>query len=404
MSIPRLQRSAPLRRELERTLPERPFTLQFWDGSELGATAPNGLVFSLRSPQAIAHLLRAPSQLGLGRAYVSGELEVSDLDGLIDLLGSYRAPAIDTASRCRLALAAVRACGPTLPPAVPPSELRPHGRRHSRERDARAVRHHYDTSNEFFAQFLDASMTYSCAVFARGAETLEQAQRDKLELVCAKLALREGESVLDVGCGWGSFVLHAAREYGVHALGITPSHAQAALARERVRDAGLQDRVEIRLADYRDLVGRRFDAIASIGMVEHVGSSQIDDYANRLAGMLAPGGRLLNQGIARLRHSDPEAGAFSERYVFPDAAPLHLSRVLGALERAGFVTHHVEGFGADYAETLAQWAERLDRRHDEAQRIVGAERMRVFRLYLRAARHGFRSGFLSVYQVLCRRA
>lgn len=403
MVVSLLQRSRPLRRELARTLPERPFTVRFWDGGELSATAPNGLVFSLRSPAAIAHVLRAPSQLGLGRAYVSGELEVSDLDGLIELLGNYRPPPLDTAARMRLALAAMRACGPTLPPPVPPSELRPRGRRHSRERDARAVRHHYDVSNDFFALFLDESMTYSCAIFSRGASTLEEAQREKVDLVCRKLALREDERVLDVGCGWGAFVMHAAREYGARAVGITPSPAQAELARTRVRDAGLQERVEIRLADYRDVAGEPFDAIASIGMVEHVGSSQIDDYASRLSRLLTPGGRLLNHGIARLRHSDPEAGAFSERYVFPDAAPLHLSRVLGAVEHAGFVTEHVEGFPADYAETLTHWAERLDRRRADAERIVGDERVRVFRLYLRAARNGFRSGFLSVYQVLCRR-
>jgi cyclopropane-fatty-acyl-phospholipid synthase len=360
-------------------------------------------VFSLRSPAAVAHLLRAPSQLGLGRAYVSGELEVSDLDRLIELLGSFRAPVIDSRRRRRLALAAVRACGLTLPPAVPAEELRPRGRRHSRERDARAVRHHYDISNDFFGLFLDGSMTYSCAVFSRGAQTLEEAQHEKLELVCAKLALAEDERLLDVGCGWGSFVLHAARRYGVRALGITASPAQAELARRRVRDAGLQQRVEIRLCDYRELSGEHFDAIASIGMVEHVGASQIDTYAARLAALLRPGGRLLNQGIARLRHGDPEAGLFSERYVFPDAAPLHLSRVLAALEHAGFVSEHVEGFGGDYAETLRHWAERLDANREQAQRLVGAERVRVFRLYLRAARNGFRSGFLSVYQVLCRR-
>jgi cyclopropane-fatty-acyl-phospholipid synthase len=404
MPLPKLQRSEPLRRELERVLPERPFAVRFWDGGELAATAPNGLVFSVRSPAAIAHVLRAPSQLGLGRAYVSGELEISDLDGLIELLGTFSAPAIDASARRRLLLAAIRACGLTMPPPVPPSELRPRGRRHSRERDSRAVRHHYDVSNEFFALFLDESMTYSCAVFSRGARTLEEAQREKLELICRKLDLREGERVLDVGCGWGGFVLHAARTHGVRAVGITPSPAQATLARARVREAGLEDRVEIRLADYRDIAWERFDAIASIGMVEHVGSGQIDDYAGRLATLLAPGGRLLNQGIARLRHTDPEAGAFSERYVFPDAAPLHLSRVLAALEHAAFVTQHVEGFGSDYAETLRHWAERLEHRRADAERIVGGERLRVFRLYLRTARNGFRSGFLSVYQVLCRRS
>ncbi len=398
-------RTEPLRRELARALPERPFALRFWDGAELPATAPGGPVFTVRSPAAVAHLLRAPGQLGLGRAYAAGELEADDLDRVIGLLDSFRAPSLDRATRLRLATAAVRACGLTRPPRIPASELRPQGSRHSRARDARAVRHHYDVSNDFFKLFLDASMTYSCAVFSRGASTLEEAQLQKRELVCTKLALREGERLLDVGCGWGSFVLHAAAHHGVSAVGITLSPNQAELARRRVAEAGLEDRVEIRLCDYRDLDGSEcFDAIASIGMVEHVGASKIDTYAAQLAGLLGPGGRLLNHGIARLRHGDPEAGPFSERYVFPDAAPLHVSRVLLALERAGIEPEHVEGLRQDYVDTLSEWIRRLDANLEEAQRLAGGERVRVWRLYLRAARNGFATGFTSIFQVLGRRA
>jgi cyclopropane-fatty-acyl-phospholipid synthase len=262
------------------------------------------------------------------------------------------------------------------------------------------VRHHYDVSNEFFSLFLDESMTYSCALFSRGASSLEEAQRAKLELVCSKLKLKGGERVLDVGCGWGSFVLHAAVNHGVRAVGITLSPSQAKLARERVAAEGLEDRVEIRLADYRDLAGERFDAVASIGMVEHVGSVQIDAYAVQLARLLDSGGRLLNHGIARVRHGDPEAGPFSERYVFPDAAPLHLSRVQLALERAGFHTDHIEGLPQDYVETLSEWIRRLDAHREQAERLAGGERVRIWRLYLRAARRGFASGFTSIYQVL----
>jgi cyclopropane-fatty-acyl-phospholipid synthase len=397
-------RTEPLRRELARALPERPFALRIWDGTELPATVPGAPVFTVRSPTAVAHLLRAPGQLGLGRAYAAGELEADDLDRVIGLLDSFRAPALDRATRLRLTAAAVRACGLSRPPRVPASELRPQGRRHSRARDARAVRHHYDVSNDFFKLFLDSSMTYSCALFSRGATTLEDAQLAKRELVCTKLGLREGERLLDVGCGWGSFVLHAATRHGVSAVGITLSPNQAELARRRVAKAGLEDRVEIRLADYRDLAGERYNAIASIGMVEHVGASQIDVYAAQLAGLLDPGGRLLNHGIARLRHGDPEAGAFSERYVFPDAAPLHVSRVLLALERAGFEPTHVEGLRQDYVDTLSEWIARLDANLDEAERLAGGERVRVWRLYLRAARNGFATGFTSIFQVLGRRA
>jgi cyclopropane-fatty-acyl-phospholipid synthase len=220
-------------------------------------------------------------------------------------------------------------------------------------------------------------------------------------MVCRKLELRDGERVLDVGCGWGSFPLWAATRHGARVLGITLSPPQAERARRRAEEAGVADKVEIRVMDYRDLAGERFDAIASIGMVEHVGSANIDVYARTLAGLLEPGGRLLNHGIARLRHTDAEAGPFSERYVFPDAAPLHLSRVLLALERAGFITRHVEEFGADYAETLRHWARRLDENIDEAVRLAGAERVRVWRLYLRAARNGFEKHFTSIYQARC---
>jgi cyclopropane-fatty-acyl-phospholipid synthase len=398
-----LARPAPLRDELAQALPKRPFSIEFWDGSRLDATNGGGPTFHVRSPAAVAHALRAPGQLGLGRAYVSGNLDVDDLDAALELLAEWEAPSLDGRTRARLALAAARAAGITRPPPVPDAELKPRGRRHSVERDARAVRHHYDVSNEFFALFLDRSMTYSCAVFSRGAKTLEEAQETKLELVCSKLELSPGERVLDVGCGWGSFPIHAARHHGVSVTGITLSPPQAELARRRVAEAGLEDRVEIRVADYRELADEPFDAIASIGMVEHVGANQIDAYAHQLARSLRPGGRLLNHGIARVRHGDPEAGPFSERYVFPDAAPLHLSRIISALEGAEMPIDHVEGLAADYAETLGHWTRRFDENLDEARRLAGDERARVWRLYLRAARSGFVTGFTSVYQVRCRK-
>ena len=397
--------TAPLRTALAAALPERPFTVELWDGTSVPATDGPGPVFRITSPRALGHVLRAPGQLGVGRAYVTGGLEVDDIDAALALLDRWQAPPVGWGARLRLAGAAVRAGGLTAVPHAPAAELRPSGRRHSLERDRRAVRHHYDVSNEFFALFLDESMTYSCAVFSRGAQSLEEAQRTKLELVCAKLELQEGDRVLDVGCGWGSFAIHAAREHGVWVTGITLSEPQARLARERAAQAGVADRVDFRVADYRDPLEREgFDAVASIGMVEHVGNANIDSYARRLAAALRPGGRLLNHGIARLRHTDPEAGPFSERFVFPDAAPLHLSRIQVALERAGLETEHVEGFRGDYAVTLGHWLERLERRSEEALRLAGPERMRVWRVYLRAARRGFEKRFMSVYQVKARLA
>jgi cyclopropane-fatty-acyl-phospholipid synthase len=399
-----LSTTAPIRAELEQALPERPFTVEFWDGSELPSTNGGGPRFSVRSPAAFAHALRAPGQLGLGRAYVSGELDVDDVDAVLDLLDSWQPPALDRAARARLALAAARASGLQRPPRPPKAELRPRGKRHSRERDERSVRHHYDLPPEFFELFLGASLTYSCAIFSRGATTLDEAQETKLEMVATKLALEPGQRVLDIGCGWGSFAIHAAARHGVKVVGITLSPPQAERGQRRANELGLGDQVDLRVADYRELTDEPFDAVASIGMVEHVGANQIDVYARQVARLVKPGGRILNHGIARLRTTDPEAGPFSERYVFPDAAPLHLSRIQLALERAGIETEHTEGFRMDYAETLKHWARNLDEHREQALRLAGPERLRVWRLYLRAARRGFESGFTSIYQVRGRRA
>jgi cyclopropane-fatty-acyl-phospholipid synthase len=392
--------TGPLRKEIERALPARPFTVQLWDGTTIPATENgDGPRFTVNSRRALAHMLRAPGQLGLGRAYVAGDIDVDDFMAVMRVVDTWEAPPIEPRERLRLTLAALRAMGVPRWPGVPKAELQPSGNLHRKARDARAVKHHYDVGNRFFELFLDESMTYSCAIFSRGATTLAEAQDAKRELVCTKLALKEGDRVLDVGCGWGAFAIHAASRHGAQVVGITISPAQAELARRRVADAELSDQIEIRDMDYRDLRDERFDAIASIGMVEHVGDARIDLYARQLAGLLKPGGRLLNHGIARTRHTDPPPGSFNERYVFPDGETLQLSRVQLALERAGLVTEHVEGFAADYAETLRHWYENLDRHLPEAERIAGPERLRVWRLYLRAARNAFLNGTISVYQV-----
>jgi cyclopropane-fatty-acyl-phospholipid synthase len=390
------------RAELERALPDRPFAIAFWDGTRLEGTRP-GPTLTVRSPRAIGHVLRAPGELGLGRAYVCGEIDIDDLDGVVALLGRWNPPPIGAARRLRLLASAVRLAGLRWPP-PPAAELRPRGATHSRSRDAQAVRHHYDVSNEFFALFLDDSMTYSCALFEEGTETLEEAQAAKLALICRKLSLQPGQRLLDIGCGWGSLPIHAAVNHDVSALGITLSEPQAELATARAAEAGVGDRVEIRVMDYRDLGDQRFDAIASIGMVEHVGVKQIDEYAHHVAAALEPHGRVLNHGIAYVP-ADPTGGHvggdFSNRYVFPDGEVQNLSRMLRAFEQAGLETLHVENLHTDYAETLRHWATRLDEHLAEAEDLAGAERLRVWRLYLRAARNGFETGNTAVYQMLC---
>ncbi|HMD58006.1 MAG TPA: class I SAM-dependent methyltransferase [Solirubrobacteraceae bacterium] len=399
-----MRASEPLRRALRHAVPARPFHVHLWDGAVVAATSPDAPTFFLRRPAALSHFLRAPGTLGLGRAYVDGSLDVDDLDAAFAVVDEWEPSAVGAAGRARLGLAVAIAAAPGGIPRRPGLELVLRGGVHSIERDAAAVRYHYDVGNDFFALFLDETMTYSCAIFSKGARTLQDAQLAKLELVATKLGLEPGMHVLDVGCGWGSFAIHAARKFGVRVLGITLSEPQAELARERVAQAGVAEQVEIRVADYRQLPRASFDAIASIGMAEHVGESRIDLYAKSLFGLLRPQGLLLNHAIAAL---DPEhkplEDVFSTRYVFPDGEPLPLSRVELALERAGFHTMHVEGFREDYALTLRHWSERLDERLEEALALAGPERTRVWRLYLRAARRGFERADTAVYQVCARR-
>jgi cyclopropane-fatty-acyl-phospholipid synthase len=376
----------------------------FWDGTSVPATDPGAPTFMIRSPRAVAHLLRAPGELGLGRAYAEGLIDTDDIDGALRLVDTFEPPPIPPAQIARLVLGLIRATGLTPPPRRPSTELRLRGERHTLVRDRQAVRHHYNAGNDFFKLFLDDTMTYSCAYWRTGATTLEDAQAAKRELVCTKLGLRHDERLLDVGCGWGSMAIHAAAEHGARVLGISLSEPQVEEARKRAQAAGLADRVEFRVADYRELGSERFDAISSIGMVEHVGEERIDLYARTLFDLLGSGGRLLNHGIAKLADFDTkDEGPFSERFVFPDGVPLPLSRIIQALERTGFATTHVEGIADDYAKTLTHWIERYESRYDEAVAVAGEERARVWRLYLRAARQGFTTGWASVYQVLAHR-
>jgi len=394
----------PLRREITRALPQRPFTVQFWDGRDVGATEPDAPIFEVKRPSALAHFLRSPDALGLFRAYVEGSLSVNDLDAAFLVVDDWNPPEISRGTQLRLFASAALAAARAGIPKRPSLELLLQGERHSMARDAAAIHYHYDVGNEFFALFLDESMTYSCAIFSHGATTLEEAQEAKLDLVATKLGLQEGQRVLDVGCGWGSFAIHAARNYGVEVLGITLSSAQAQLARERVATAGLSDRIEIREEDYRVLRDGPFDAIASIGMVEHVGNAQIDRYAATLRELVRPGGTILNHGIAVTDPADdPLDDDISMRYVFPDGEPLPYSRVQLAFERAGLDVEHVEGFQSDYADTLRAWHDRLDEHLEEAERLAGPERTRIWRLYLRAARHGFDVGYTKIYQARVRR-
>ncbi|MFC9298223.1 class I SAM-dependent methyltransferase [Streptomyces sp. NPDC057011] len=420
-----------------------PVRIRAWDGTEAGP--PTGPTLVLKHRRALRRVLWRPGELGLARAWVAGDLTVEgDLFELLDRVAGlfWERPAPAAAADSPLPPAKILATGlarlrPRLPdrsagdtgtvallrdprgraavrelialarpwpaPAPPPEEAaRRGGPQHSKNRDRQAVSHHYDVGNEFYEHVLGPSMVYSCAYWSPGT-TLEQAQRDKLDLVCRKLALTPGTRLLDVGCGWGSMALHAAREYGVQVTGITLSREQAAYARKRVAEEGLADRIEIRVQDYRDVKDGPYGAISSIGMAEHVGAERYREYARTLHALLSPGGRLLNHQIARPPEPDEEAyriDEFIDAYVFPDGELSPLGTTVGELERAGFEVRDVEALREHYALTLRAWVARLEAHWEEAVRLTSPGRARVWLLYMAASALGFEHGRLGVNQVL----
>ncbi|MDR6974944.1 cyclopropane-fatty-acyl-phospholipid synthase [Streptomyces sp. 3330] len=389
-----------------------PVRVRAWDGSQAGP--PEAPTLVVRNRRALRRLLFKPGELGLARAWVAGDLAVEgDLYTALDLLSgliwqrgedartlarAMRDPDFRSAVRGLLALA-----GPPLPPAPPREEVRRTGHLHTRRTDRRAVSHHYDVGNDFYALVLGPSMVYSCAYWESADSTLERAQHDKIELVCRKLGLRPGARLLDVGCGWGSLAVHAAREHGVTVVGITLSQEQAAFARKRVADAGLTDKVEIRVQDYRDVTDGPFDAVSSIGMAEHVGSEKYLEYARVLSALLRPGGRLLNHQIARRPQRDESAygvDSFIDAYVFPDGELAPLGTTVGQLERAGFEVRDVESIREHYALTLRRWVARLEADWDRAVHLTSPGRARVWRLYMAASAVAFERNQIGVNQVL----
>ena len=380
-----------------------PISIRFWDGSRIGPDDGPG-VLHVRSADAIRRIAWAPGELGAGRAFVAGELDVEgDVVAVVDALR----PAGLRLRRSLLgAPAAVRAALRLgvldRPPAAPPEEVRPSGWRHSIRRDAAAISHHYDVGNDFYRLVLGPSMTYSCARFALDDATLEEAQAAKHELVCRKLGLHEqpGARLLDVGCGWGSMALHAARHHGARVVGVTISRAQAELAHQRVQAAGLADRVEIRLQDYREIGGESFDAVSSIGMFEHVGARRADTYFATLRRLVRPGGRILNHAISSVGGSRLPRRSFANRYVFPDGELIDVGDVVLGLEAAGFEVRDVEGMREHYGRTLRSWVANLQSNWDEAVDLVGEGRARVWLLYMAASAVGFETGGLGLHQVL----
>jgi len=405
-----------------------PFRVEAYDGSVAEptiASSANDVTLRILRREAITRVLTHPGELGVARAYVAGDL---DIDGDLDPLFELELPPIHQLLspdnvRALLGVIGASALRPLPPPNI---EARVSGALHGRSRDRQAVSHHYDVSNRFYEMVLGPSMTYSCAVFKSGDDTLEDAQRRKVDLVARKLNLSPGERLLDVGCGWGAMAIHAARHYGVRVVGVTLSEQQRLYAAEAAKREGVDHLVEFRLQDFRDVKDGPFDAISSIGMSEHVGRRSLPDYCQLMFDLLKPGGRFLNHAIGRpvsfdedprptraevfsrqfqvavgMRRPSRTASPFIERYVFPDGELHEVGNLVSMLQSHGFEVRHLESLREHYARTLREWVANLEKRFDEAVEDVGVERARVWRLYMAGSAVGFERRHLEIHQVLC---
>lgn len=359
-----------------------PLRLKLWDGKQLDLGPQPQVTLVIKDPSLVVQLSN-PSLDVLGGAYVEGRVELEGKMSDIIKVG------VDLSE----------ALVPDDNPAAVEHE------RHDKATDAAAISYHYDLSNEFYALWLDPEMVYSCGYFATGSESLEQAQLEKIRLLCRKLRLQPGDKLLDVGCGWGGFARLAAREFGAEVYGITLSAEQLKLARERVAEQGLDDQVELQLMDYRDLPqDGRFDKVVSVGMFEHVGYANLPEYCQCLYGAVKPGGLVMNHGITA-RHTDGRAvghgaGDFIGKYVFPHGELPHLSVMTAALSDAGLEVVDVESLRLHYARTLNFWSERLETQLDKAALMVPEQALRIWRLYLAGCAYGFAQGWMNLHQIL----
>jgi cyclopropane-fatty-acyl-phospholipid synthase len=379
-----------------------PLAIEAFDGSRSG---PSDAMCTLRikDPRALNYVATAPSDLGLARAYVAGYLDLDgDMFTALMMLAGDHVGSLSWSDRVRV----LRGLGPQIlrPIAPPPQETRPGlwwGLRHSLKRDSKVISHHYDVSNRFYEWILGPTMAYTCAVYPFDGASLEQAQEEKVDLVCRKLDLQPGQRLLDVGCGWGTMVIHAAANYGVKALGVTLSRQQAEWGQKRIAELGLSDVAEIRHDDYRNVSESGFDAISSIGLTEHIGARNLPAYVSFLAGKVRRHGRFLNHCITRSTTTAPaRPGGFINRYVFPDGELEAVGTVISAIQDHGFEVRHEENFREHYARTCAAWGANLDTHWDEAVADVGEPIARVWRLYLAGSRLGFTQRRIELHQVL----
>ena len=394
---------------------ERSFAVEFWNGEvEPASDSTPAFTLVLKHAGTLRRMLHPPFELSICEAYIAGDFDIrGDIERATALGGELR-DGLSSPVRLARLTRALRTLPTDDPPAAHPVVRAPdHGSIHTPERDAAAVRSHYDVGNDFYKLWLDKQMVYSCAYFTNSAATLDEAQEAKLEHICRKLRLVPGETMLDVGCGWGGLIMHAVERFGVNAVGITLSYEQAALARERIEERGLSSRCTVEVRDYRQLTAHEsFDKIASVGMVEHVGVARLPIYFESLFSYLKPGGLLLNHGIvratsqgsAKLRDKVFERlwgdNAFINKYVFPDGELPHLADIIRIAESAGFETRDAESLREHYAITLRHWVASLEHERGAAVASVGEGIYRIWRLYMAASAYGFASGRLAVDQVL----
>ncbi|HET7356954.1 MAG TPA: cyclopropane-fatty-acyl-phospholipid synthase family protein [Nocardioidaceae bacterium] len=386
-----------------------PFRFEAYDGSAAGP-AGSRITLRLLNERGLSYLLTAPGDLGMARAYVSGDLEVEGIhpgdpyEAMVELQNNLRFKMPSPAE----AFALVRGLGFShlKPPPPPPQEALPRwrrlleGLRHSKTRDADAIHHHYDVSNRFYEMVLGPSMTYTCACFPREDATLEEAQANKYDLVARKLDLKPGMRLLDIGSGWGGMVRHAAKEYGVKVLGVTLSKEQASWAQEAIKRDRLDDVAEVRFGDYRDIAETGFDALSSIGLTEHIGVGNYPSYFSWIRDKLVPGGRVLNHCITRADNRSRDTGAFIDRYVFPDGELTGSGTIISVMQDVGLEVRHEENLREHYAMTLKGWCENLVENWDECVREVGEGTAKVWGLYMAGSRLSFERNEIQLHQVL----
>jgi cyclopropane-fatty-acyl-phospholipid synthase len=379
---------------------ERDFAVRFWDGSSWGEVDRPRFTLVLNHPGALRSMFTSPSELTLGEAFIYGDFDIEgDMEGAFHLGDFLLTKERSLAEKLSLGSLLMR---------LPGNATVNHGRAaqlsgdmHSKERDRRAVTFHYDVSNEFYSLWLDRSMVYSCAYFKSPSFSIDKAQQEKLDYICKKLRIEQGDRLLDLGCGWGGLMIHAAQNYGAHVFGVTLSVPQAEYARDRFRHAGVTDRCKVEVCDYRDLdLPLQFDKLVSVGMFEHVGENLLPEYFRRAWDLLRPGGVFLNHGIAASATFQRKGPSFIEKYVFPDGELVPINVTLRAAEAAGFEVRDLESLREHYALTLRQWVQRLESKSEEARRIVGDLTYRIWRLYMSGSAHGFKTGRLNLYQVL----